>query len=132
MPSRRPRRIRPRPPARSSVRWIRPPAPRAKRIATRPATTATGIAYAASRSETPAVACATATPAGTASAATRPKSAASDARWLLLRVRAANGGGRHRAADDAGHGDQGEDVRQCLEEHGRGVGVDREAERERR
>src|SRR4051812_18618122 len=126
----RPIRIRPAPPARSSVQRMRPPAPRTKASAAIPQTAATGIAQAASITPTPVVSCASPTAAGTASTATRPSSTPSDARWLLLDVRPSNGGGRYRAADHAGDRNQGQDVGERLEEHGRGVGVHGEPERE--
>ena len=58
--------------------------------------------------------------AGTDATATRPERAtASEARWLLLLTYGlAIGCGRDRAADHAGDGDQRQDVRQRLEEHG--------------
>src|SRR5260221_12938047 len=70
-------------------------------------------------------------PAGTAAKAISPRSSASDARWLLLRVRAANGGRWDRAPDHARDRHQGQDVWERLEQDGRRVGIDREAERER-
>src|SRR5436190_10429201 len=130
-PSTRPSRIRPTPPARSSVLRILPPAPRAKSSAAIPQTAATGIAQTASRRRTPVVWRERATAAGTAATPARPSRTASEARWLLLRIRASDGGGRDRAADHAGDSDQGEHVRQGLEEHRRRVGVLGEPERER-
>src|SRR5204862_158395 len=118
-PSTRPSRIRPNPPARSSVLRILPPAPRAKSSAAIPQTAATGIAQTASRRRTPVVWRERATAAGTAATPARPSRTASEARWLLLRIRASDGGGRDRAADHAGDSDQGEHVRQGLEEHRR-------------
>src|SRR6266404_888058 len=82
-------------------------------------------------SEIPAVRRAIAMPAGTAAKAISPRSSASDARWLLLRVRAANGGRWDRAPDHARDRDQGQDVWERLEEDGRRVGIDRKAERKR-
>src|SRR5581483_4079294 len=123
--------IRPQPPARSSVARMRPPAPRANASAAAPQSAAIGIAHAASRSGIPAVRCATAIAPGTAATPTRPSTTATEARWLLLRVGASNGGGRGRAADDAGDGDQRQHVRERLEEDGGGVGVRREPERQR-
>src|SRR5260370_8468805 len=81
-------------------------------------------------SETPAVRSAIAMPAVTAATAISPSSSASDARWLLLRVRAANGGRWDRAPDDARDRDQGQDIRERLEQDGGRVGVDRKSERE--
>src|SRR4051812_42927718 len=69
--------------------------------------------------------------AGTASAPTRPRTTASDARWLLLDVGAANCCGWNRAADHTGDGDQRQDIRKRLEEYRRRVGVRGESERER-
>src|SRR4051812_124676 len=129
-PRRRPSFARPAPPARSSVAWIRPIAPRAKSIARTPARAATGTAQPASTRVTPARRFDTTTPAGTASTATPPSSAARDARWLLLRVRPANSCWWNRAPDDACDGDERQDVRECLEEHSGRVGVRGEPERE--
>src|SRR4051794_29268033 len=53
-------------------------------------------------------------------------------RALLLSIRATDGCGRDRAADEAGHGDQREDVRKGLEERGRRAGVLRQPVGERR
>src|SRR4051794_28209245 len=130
-PRTRPSRMRPQPPACSSVQRIRPPAPRAKSRAAIPHAAATGTAHTASTSRTPAVCRDTTTAAGTTTVATRPRTTASDARWLLLDVGAANSCRWDRAADHAGDGDQRQDVRKRLEEYRRRVGVRGEAERER-
>src|SRR5882757_7129908 len=106
------------PPARSSVQRIRPRAPREKRSAAIPQARATGIAQTASIRRTPAVCRESTTATGTAATARSPRSTATEARWLLLRVRAANGGGRDRAADHAGDRDEGQHVGQCLEDDG--------------
>src|SRR5262245_57896495 len=122
-------RMRPCPPARSSVQRIRPRAPRTNSSAQIAHANAIGIAQAAStsvrlefwRDRTMA--------AGTTSAATRAVKNAREARWLLLRVRAANGGGRNRASDHTGHGDERQDVWKGLEQHCCRVRVGREPER---
>src|SRR4051812_45477038 len=131
-PSTRPSRMRPKPPAFSSVQRMRPPAPREKRSAASPQPRATGIAQTASRRRTPAVCRETTTATGTAATARRPRRTANEARWLLLRVRAATGGGRNRAADHTGDRDERQDVRQRLEDYRRRVGVRGEPEREGR
>src|SRR5437588_5054491 len=59
------------------------------------------------------------------------RSPASSVLFSLLDVRAASGGGWNRAADHAGHGDQGQDVRERLEEDGGVAPGLCEAERER-
>src|SRR5436189_2627062 len=127
----RPSRMRPKPPARSSELRIRPPAPRAKRRAATPQTAATGMAQTASSSRTPTVWRESTTATGTAAAAASPSRSASEARWLLLRIRPPHRGRRDRAADHAGDGDEREHVRQRLEQHRRGVRIDGKAERER-
>src|SRR4051794_11675623 len=71
-----------------------------------------------------------ATAAGTAATPTAASTTAPDG-LLLLRVRAANSSGWDRTADDAGDGDQGQDVRQRLEEHLGGIRIRCEAERQR-
>src|SRR4051794_35265592 len=109
-----------------------PDVPRISRRAATLASAATGIAQAASSNATWVSYRATATATGIASTATRPNTTARDGRPLLLCVRAANSCGRDGAADHAGDRDEGQDVRQRLEEHGRGVGVRRETEREGR
>src|SRR3954468_21128188 len=129
-PRRRPSFARPAPPARSSVAWIRPIAPRAKSIAKTPASAATGTAQPASTRVTPARRFDTTTPAGTASTATTPSSAARDARWLLLRVRPANSCWWNRASDDARDCDERQHVGERLEEHRGRVRVRGEPERE--
>src|SRR5437868_2153122 len=102
----------------SSVRRIRPRAPRAKRSAAIPKRAATGIAQTASSSLTPVVWREMRTATGTAAMARSPESTASDERWLLLRIRPSCGGGRDRPADHARDRDQGQGVRQRLEQHG--------------
>src|SRR5882672_8021078 len=111
-------RERPVPPAFSSVRRTRPRAPRTKRSAATPQPKATGIAHAASTSVNPEDCRDSTTATGTARSATRPASTASDARWLLLRIGAANGGRRNGTPDHARHRDEREDVRKGLEQHG--------------
>src|SRR3954470_12497374 len=129
-PRMRESRIRPEPPACSSVRRMRPPAPRAKRSAPTPQAAATGTAQTASSRWTPAVCRDMTIAAGTEIVATSPSRTASDARWLLLDVGAANGSGRDRAADHAGDGDQRQAVGKRLEEYRRRVRVCGEPERE--
>src|SRR5258707_1099325 len=131
-PSTRPSRMRPKPPAFSSVHRMRPPAPREKRSAASPQPRATGIAQTASRRRTPAVCRETTTATGTAATARSPSRTANEARWLLLRVRAANRGGGNGGADHAGDGDERKYVRHRLEDYRRGVGVRGEPEREGR
>src|SRR5690348_4554507 len=128
-----PVRMRVAPPARSSERRIRPRAPRTKSSAATPQAAASGIAQAASIRLIPAVWRARRIPPGTASVPTRPSSTAIEARWLLLRIGTADGGGRNRAADHTGHGDERQGVGQRLEENGvrAPVGDGAEALRER-
>src|SRR5947207_14076835 len=81
---------------------------------------AIGIAAAASMSWRLCCRSVTTIAAGTAAAASSPTAIAAHARQfgsgLLLEVRATNGGWRNRAADDPGHGDQGQTIREGLEE----------------
>src|SRR5438105_4722743 len=112
----RPARAVPLPPACPSVRSARRNARRARTSAVIPRTAATGIPAAAWRSFTCGETCATATAAGSAATASRPAASAPGAAGLLLLVGTANGGGRDRAADHAGDGDQRQDVGQGLEE----------------
>src|SRR5437588_5014631 len=112
----RPARAAPSPPARPRVRSDRRRARRARTSAATPRSAATGAPAAAWTSLTRAESCASATAAGSAATARRPAASAAVAAGLLLRVGAANSGGRDRAADDARHGDQREDVGQGLEE----------------
>src|SRR5207302_2914551 len=141
MPRIRPTRATRSPPARPRVRSARRRARRAKKMADKPRIAATGIPAAACSSFTRAESCANATAAGRAATARSPGASAPGAAGLLLLVGSANGGGRNRAADDAGNGDERQDVGQGLEERAvvrpsldvleaRGDGA-REAEQER-
>src|ERR671937_1786979 len=62
---------------------------------------------------------ATSTAAGIVATPASPTSTATQARRLLLRVRATTRCGRNRAADHSGHRDQREDIRDDLEERQR-------------
>src|SRR5207247_10632214 len=59
----------------------------------------------------------------TSAQSTEPRAASFRPRALLLRVGPSNRGRSARAADDAGHGDQGEHVGKGLEEHRPGRGL---------
>src|ERR687887_1065558 len=122
-PRTRPARAAPSPPARPSVRSGRRRARRASHRAATPSTAATGIPPAAWRSFTRVETWASATAAGSAATASRPAASAPGAAGLLLLVGTANGGGRDRAADDAGDGDQRHDVRKGVEERAVDVAV---------
>src|SRR4051812_23616591 len=87
---------------------------------------ATGMPQAAAISRTSGDCRARPIAAGIASTAPSPSRSATEARWLdalLLLVGSTNGCGWNRAADHAGHGDQGQDVRQGLEQRRRRVRV---------
>src|SRR6266516_2297284 len=84
--------------------------------ATSPSRKANGTAYAASSSPIRLDRAATSIAAGSVRSARSPRKSATRARALLLDVGPATRCRRDRPADHAGDGDQGQDVRKCLEE----------------
>src|SRR5262245_65643616 len=103
---------------------------------TKPSTNATGTATPAWRSRRSSRCSVTRTATGIAAVASRPQTSdQTAARFrgfvpLLLDVGAANCGGRDRAADHAGHGDQRQEVRQGRDQVRRDVRLALERDRE--
>src|SRR5438128_9644975 len=91
---------------------------RASPTATTPSTNANGTANAASSSAIRCDARARTIAAGIVATPARPSTTATQARRLLLCVRATTCSWRNRAADDPGDGDQRQNVRQRLEQDG--------------
>src|ERR1700730_17686532 len=114
----RPSRILPDPLAPPSVPPIRPRAPRTKRSEAKPQIAATGIAKAVSSRAMPVVFRHKTMAAGTASSTGPPSTTASEARWLLLRIGPSNRGRGKRPADDTGHRDEREHIRERLKQDG--------------
>src|SRR5262249_26857937 len=89
----------------------------AAEMPSRASTNADGTATtSAGRTSTEGTKSAAATATGIASTASVPRTIARMRAGLLLLIRPAVGGGRHRASDDTGDRDEGEDVRERLEQ----------------